>query len=409
MNGTVIPATGQEPTVANVLLEDGRIVDIGTNVRPHGNAVEIDASGMYLMPGMIDSHVHMAMNGGVESSTSVETTDAYAVLRAARDMARTLGAGFTTVRDLGGRNGMEFALRDAIRDGVVPGPRLLLAGSLISMTTSGPLMYPGMYYVADGCDEVRRAARTQLARGADVVKVFATGAAFCEGEDPRWTQLDEDEIRVAVQEAHKQGKPAAAHAEGVEGIRNAVVAGIDTIEHGDFLCEDDETIELMRSRGTILTPTMLLYDTVLQHLDDEAIPAFVRQNCEWIAPINRRSVQTARDAGIPIALGTDAGPPYHHHGGNARELALLASAGLTNEEVLESATRVAARAVGKADELGTLEVGKCADVLVLGGNPLDDLDVLIEPASFQWILLGGRIVGGTAAERARTLHWLTTA
>jgi imidazolonepropionase-like amidohydrolase len=396
--GMAFDGTGAEPYAADVRIAGNRVVEVGAGLTPSADATVIDCNGATVMPGLIDLHIHMSEGSHESGSPGAEPNEVYGVLRAARDMARTVRAGITTVRDLGGRDFMEFWLRKAIQDGIVVGPRMKLAGKIISMTTAGSHWYPGMYAIADGADAVRRAAREQLAQGADLCKFMATAASFCPDEDPRWTQYSVEELRAGIEEAHKQGLPAAAHAEGVDGIRNAVEAGIDTIEHGDFLCEDESVIAAMAEKGVILVPTMKLYVAVVENLDKPGMPDFIRDNCQWIAPIHRESIRMAHAAGVTIAMGTDCGPPFNRHSENATELQLMVGAGMSPVEAIVAATANAGRALGMADSLGTLQPGHLADVIVVGGDPTEDVSILADHDRIELVISDGRIVSGVRGD-----------
>ena len=397
-NAQLIDGTGRDSYRGSIVVAGGRITAVGPGEPDtDGDTTTVDATGLAVLPGMIDAHVHLALNGGAESSSGVESDDAFAVLRFAADMERTLRAGFTVVRDLGGRNYIEMSLREAIERGITPGPRLRLCGKIVSMTTPGTDFYPGMYREADGPDEVRKAAREQLKHGADVIKLMATGAGFAPGEDPKATQYSEEEMRAAVEEAHHQNRTAAAHAEGIDGIRNAVNAGIDTIEHGDYLIEDEQVARKMAERGVALVPTMNLYDAILTSSEQSSVPDFILHNVRVLADANRRSFQMALELGVPIALGTDGGTAFNRHGENARELQLMVAAGMTPAQAIHAATGAAAKAVGLHAETGTLEVGKAADLVIVTRDPTTDIDVLTRPDEFALVMKRGSVVSASEA------------
>ncbi len=397
-NAQIIDGTGRDSYQGSIVVAAGRITAVGPGEPDtDGDTTTVDATGLAVLPGMIDAHVHLALNGGPESSSGVESDDAFAVLRFAADMERTLRAGFTAVRDLGGRNYIEMSLREAIQRGITPGPRLRLCGKIVSMTTPGTDFYPGMYREADGPDEVRKAAREQLKHGADVIKLMATGAGFAPGEDPKATQYSEEEMRAAVEEAHHQGRTAAAHAEGIDGIRNAVNAGIDTIEHGDYLIEDEQVARKMAERGVALVPTMNLYDAILTSSEQGSVPDFILHNVRVLADANRRSFQMALELGVPIALGTDGGTAFNRHGENARELQLMVDAGMTPARAIHAATGAAAKAIGLYAETGTLEAGKAADLVIVTQDPTADIDVLTRPGEFALVMKGGSVVSASEA------------
>ncbi|MGZ3609538.1 MAG: metal-dependent hydrolase family protein [Ktedonobacteraceae bacterium] len=312
-----------------------------------------------------------------------------ALLRAAYHVRCTLEAGITTIRDLGGQEHMEFALREAIAEGYCSGPRMVLAGKLLSMTSAGADAFRGMYREADGADEVRKAAREQLKAGADVIKVMATGAVMTPGEQPGASQFTLEEMSAAAEEAHKVGRKMAAHAHGSTGILTAVQAGADTIEHGSLLCESPEAIRLMAERRVFLVPTLA---TSAMTTHGTEIPSFMAENDRRLGDAPQRSVQAALAAGVPIAMGTDAGVPFVRHGANAIELVLMVEAGLSPMRSIVASTSNAALALGLQDEIGTIENGKCADLLVIDGDPLADINILTQKERIRLVMRNGCIV-----------------
>lgn len=390
---TVIDGTGNAPQPdMDVLVIDGRISAIETHGLLAHDEQEMelyDMNGMTLLPGLIDCHVHIMMDGGPEGKIKPEESLGLCLLRAAYAARRTLEAGITTVRDLGGQAHLEFALREAIVAGYCVGPRLVLAGKLLSMTSAGTEAFAGMYREADGADEVRKAAREQLKAGADVIKVMATGAVMTPGEEPGASQYSLEEMQAAAEEAHKRGRKMAAHAHGSAGILTAVQAGADTIEHGSLLCESPEAINLMAERGVFLVPT-LAAGIMSQHAAD--IPAFMAEKDQRLLEAHRRSVRMALAAGIPIAMGTDAGVPFVKHGDNAVELPLMVNAGLTPMQAIVASTSNAARALGLESEIGTIEVGKRADLLILDGDPLQDIGIVTRKECIRMIVQDGNVV-----------------
>ena len=312
--------------------------------------------------------------------------DSYAAAAA----QRTLLAGITTVRDVGGWNYVEMAVRDAIRAGTCVGPRLFLAGRLLSITTSTADYYPGMYEVADGADAVRAAARRQLAKGADLIKVMATGAMLSsETEDSRAIQFTLDELRAAVEIAHDNHKHVAAHAHALAGIHNAVDAGVDSIEHCTFA--DDDALLRMVAAGTVLVPTLCAGEMLFR--DPAAVasmPEYLRKRMADFNELHLATIQRAHELGVTIAMGTDAGTPGNHHGLNVQECVILArKAGMTAAESIRSATVNAARLLRQSDHLGSIDIGKHADIVAFRSNPLDDIDELTRPAM---VIKAGEVV-----------------
>ncbi|HKV59622.1 MAG TPA: amidohydrolase family protein [Ktedonobacteraceae bacterium] len=387
---TIIDGTGSAPCEdMDVLVSDGRIHAIEAHGVLNYDEQQTEVyhlRGMALLPGLIDCHVHIMMDGGPEGRVKPEESLGFCLLRAAYHARCTLEAGITTVRDLGGQAHLEFALREAIAAGYCSGPRLVLAGKLLSMTSAGAEAFAGMYREADGVDEVRKAAREQLKAGANVIKVMATGAVMTPGEEPGASQYALDEMRAAAEEAHKVGRKMAAHAHGSAGILTAVQAGADTIEHGSLLCDSPEAIHLMAERGVFLVPT-LAAGIMSQHAQD--IPAFMAEKDQRLLEAHHRSVRMALETGVPIAMGTDAGVPFVKHGDNAIELPLMVDAGLTPMQAITASTSNAARALGLANEIGTIEVGKRADLLILDGDPLQDIGIVTRKECIRIVVQDG--------------------
>jgi imidazolonepropionase-like amidohydrolase len=311
-------------------------------------------------------------------------------LKAAESARRTLMAGVTTVRDMGGKDGIDFGLRQAIDSGLIPGPRMLISGRLICMT-GGHGWQIGLE--ANGPDEVRKAAREQIKAGVDIVKLMATGGVLTPAVEPGSEQLTEEELRAGVEEAHKAGKKTATHAMGTRGIQNALRAGIDSIEHGVYL--DDATVSMMMERNIPLIPTIsALYNIETKGLE-AGIPAFAVEKTLKVKPFHLDSIRMAREAGVLVAAGTDAGTPFNLHGENLGEIKLLVDyGGCSPMAAIEAGTRVAARVLGLEKELGTVEEGKVADLVLVEGNPLDNIDVLLNQESICLVMQGGKIVKG---------------
>ena len=392
-NVTVIDGSGKEPQARmDVIISEGRISALGRSGSlpiEYQNVEIYSLQGMTLLPGLIDCHVHIFADAGPEGRINSGEPPGLALLRAAYHARCTLEAGITTIRDLGGQEHMEFALRQAIAEGYCIGPRMVLAGKLLSMTSAGADAFRGMYREADGADEVRKAAREQLKAGADVIKVMATGAVMTPGEQPGASQFTLEEMFAAAEEAHKVGRKLAAHAHGSTGILTAVQAGADTIEHGSLLCESPEAIRLMAERGVFLVPTLA---TSAMTTHGSEIPSFMAENDRRLGDAPQRSVRAALGAGVPIAMGTDAGVPFVRHGDNAIELVLMVEAGLSPMQSIAASTSKAAMALGLQDEVGMIEVGKCADLLIIDGDPLDDIGILTQKERIRLVMRNGRIV-----------------
>jgi len=382
MGGQVLDVEQGSFRAADVAIVDGRIAAIDKSATRAASDEAIDASGLWLIPGLIDCHVHITQptHDGDPRAASART-DADVALFAAWAAERTLMAGITTVRDVGGWNYVEMAVRAAIQAGTIRGPRMFLAGRLLSITTSTADYYPGMYEVADGADAVRAAARRQLAHGADLIKVMATGAMLSsETEDSRAIQFTLEEIRAAVEIAHDNHKHVAAHCHALRGINNAIEAGVDSIEHCTFA--DDDALLRMVAAGTVLVPTLCAGEMLFR--DPAAVasmPEYLRKRMADFNDLHLATIQRAHELGVTIAMGTDAGTPGNHHGLNVQECVILArQAGMTAAESIRSATVNAARLLRQSDHLGSIDIGKHADIVALRANPLDDIDELTRPA-----------------------------
>ncbi|HYS02593.1 MAG TPA: amidohydrolase family protein [Candidatus Eisenbacteria bacterium] len=373
-----------------VLIEGDRIRSVGAALEPPAEAQRYDFPDATILPGLIDCHVHLADVGEADPQDSAGEDDAVRVLRLAQHAARTLRAGVTTVRDVGGRHHLEFGFRRGVEAGLAIAPRLWLCGKIVSMTTPGADMWPGMYRQADGPWEVAKAVREQVKAGADAIKVMATGAIMAPAnERPGQAQYRPHELHAAVETAHGLGRRVAAHAHGIEGIRNAVAAGVDTIEHGTYLHQDPSVAAQMAERGIALVPT-LKAGALLADPPGPGIPAEIVEKARAARDHTGRSFRLAMEAGVPIAMGTDAATSFNYHGENADELALMVEAGMTPMQAITAATSTAARALGRDHELGTLQPGLLADLIVVRGNPVVDVSLLRQPP--QAVFLGGRLV-----------------
>ncbi|MCM8748429.1 amidohydrolase family protein [Thermomicrobiaceae bacterium CFH 74404] len=357
-----------------VVVERDRIVDVGPADRfsPRDHQV-IDLSGAFLMPGLIDMHVHLVWSGGSDPANVVASEgEQLTVIRAVENARAELEAGITTVRDLGGNWDIPLSVARAIERGYVCGPRVVACGQTIIMTGGHD---PFWGIASDGPQAVLHAVRRQISLGARVIKVAATGGVYGrpEGEEVGQSELTEEELAVAAREAHRFGLRVAAHAIGADGIGNAVRAGVDTIEHGIYLTE--ELVAEMAARGTALCPTLLVYRTIAENRSG-TIPAYAVHKARQAAYAHRSSFRMALDVGIPIVAGTDAGSPDTPHPSLVAELELMCEYGMAPDQALASATRVAADVLGLGATLGTLEPGKRADLLVVDGNPLEELGQL---------------------------------
>ena len=391
-NISLIDGTGQAPQAdAVVAIQDGRVLYAGPASgwsEPQGDAVLLDLGGQFVLPGLIDTHVHLTGSGEADSRFHADAKSM--PLTVLRNAQKNLAAGITAVRDLGGWNETEFTVREWIRGGEFAGPRMCLAGRYISITEAGADYYEGMYRVADGVDEVRKAVREQVKYGADVIKIGMTGAVLVEDGEPGMTHFNEDEVRALVEEAAKFGRRVAAHAHGADGIMKALRAGVHTIEHGTFLFEDPEAIRFMAEKGVFLIPTLKVgWDVILA--ENAGIPEWIIQKNKATQDQAELSLKMAYEAGVPIAMGSDVGTPLNFHGENGLEMYWMAQAGMSSMDAIVAATGNAARALGWDSWLGTLEAGKAADLIVLDANPLDDLRIVADKQHLRLVIKDGRV------------------
>jgi len=390
-NFTLIDGTGRPPVAdAALVLDEERILAVGPREQLVQSTKEFewqDLGGCCVLPGLIDCHVHLALSGS--PTCILERDRGYAAALMLSHARASLEAGFTTLRDVGGQYYLEFGIRRALQEGLFSGPRLYLAGKVLSITSAGPDSYDGCYREADGPHEVRKATREQLKAGADFIKVMASGAILTPGEEPGVATFGVDEIRIAVEEADKVNKHVAAHAHGAQAIRNAVEAGVRTIEHGTYLAEDPGILDEMIEKDVALIPTMKCLHDMLAYGQD-VVPQWMLDKARRANETLSHSVRLAYERGALIAMGTDAGTPHNYHGDNARELVLMAEVGLSPMDVIMAATRHAARALGQEEKLGTLEPGKLADLIVVNGDPLADLRILTQRENIKAVYVGGR-------------------
>ena len=377
----LVDGRGGEPLApAMVRVEGDRIAAIGSSLPVPPGARVIDLGDATLLPGFIDLHTHLTGRSDVHwEDALLKTTPAEEALWGAHWAHVTLMAGFTTVRDMGPNwPYTDVALRNAIDAGAVPGPRMLVAGAYVSSTGgagdasqfSPYVEVPIVKNLADGAVEITKAVRTNLKNGADFIKILATGAVLSKGIPPGAQQYSDDEIRAAVVEARRWGRDVAAHAHGAEGIKAAIRAGVHTIDHGSGL--DDEAVALLKARpGTYYVPTLYLFAATLDEGDSTVFPAAEIVRMRGVRSMAEGAFRLALAAGLPIGFATDA--PVIPHGRNAREFRTRVRLGETPMASLVSATRINAEIIHWQDRIGTVEVGKLADLVGVPGNPLSDI------------------------------------
>jgi imidazolonepropionase-like amidohydrolase len=386
--GTLLAVPGEAPKNNQSIIIEGREiarVEEGF-VDPadmSGDVTVIDLSDKFVLPGLMDMHVHILGELGPNSRTeSLHVTTSMQALKGAMHARRTLNAGFTTVRDLGGKPEAVYALRDAIENGFVPGPRIFAAGSSIA-ATGGHGDIDGVKAelltlwtpetICDGPYDCRRATRHAIKYGADWIKITATGGVLSDTATGTDQQMTDDELREIMDTAHGLGVRVAAHAHGTDGINAALRAGVDTIDHGSFL--DRESIRLFKQTGAYLVPTLSpSYKIPAQMEGNPFFTEAIKAKALAASAASQASFGSAYEAGVKIAFGTDSA--VTKHGENADEFGMMVDSGMTEMDAIRSATVVAAELLEMSDTLGTIEPGKMADVIAVDANPLDDITVL---------------------------------
>jgi len=369
-----------------VVVEGDRIRSVETGfVAPAEGDVVIDLSGATAMPGLMDMHVHLTSEHNRRSEIdNVKKSEADRAYDSVRFAERTLLAGFTTVRNLGDQWNVSIALRRAIAEGSVRGPRIFTSGRSIgtrgghadSTNSWGPFLYsddPRLNTVCNGADSCREAVRKRYQDGADSIKITATGGVMSIAKSGTAPQFTDEELVAVISTAHDYGMKVAAHAHGTEGMKRAVRAGVDSIEHGTLM--DEETMRMMKARGTYLVPTISAGLWVAEKAQDPTyFHPLVRPKALELGPVIRETFGKAWRAGVPVMFGTDCG--VCEHGTNAREFGFMVEAGMPVMEALKSATIVPARYLGIADRLGSIEAGKTADIVAVPGDPRSDIHVM---------------------------------
>lgn len=414
VNARVIDGTGQPPIQKGVVVIEGKqIVDVGTegSVEVPREAKVIDVGGRAVMPGLIDAHMHLTgMRTGDIVKEPLVTPYEVLVARAIRDLGALVDAGFTTVGDAG--SAVALGLKRAVEEGTVKGPRVVAAGYVLSQTFGhGDTHYLPVEYVdarttkklgplasliCDGVEECRKAARYALRAGADFIKVCATGGVLSERDRPEYTQFTREELEAIVQEAKHAGKFVHAHAQGTEGIRNALEAGVRVIAHAIFI--DEDCAELSKEKSAVIVPTFSVTEHILKYGSEIGIPEWGLKKCEEVYEVHIENIKKAYRAGARLATGTDflGGVKAFRHGDNALELAAFTEKlGMSPMEAIVAATKNAADAVGLGHRIGTLERGKAADMIIVDGDPLANLGVLLDASKIVGVLKEGTVLKDT--------------
>jgi imidazolonepropionase-like amidohydrolase len=417
--GIGIAQESKKPAPASVAVKAGKLLDVrtgdyaqdqiiwieGDRIKAVGKSSDIerqlpagtrviDLSKSTVLPGLIDCHTHLTGSPYLLGPIGMHTSYPRDALIGARNARVTLEAGFTTVRNVGAGGYADMALRDAIIAGDVPGPRMLVSGPALSITGGhGDENFLAPQYhaigdgVADGVPAVMAKTRENIKFGADVIKFMATGGVLSEGDNPAMAQYSPEEMKAIIDTAHELGRKVAAHAHGAAGIKYAVLAGVDSIEHGSYI--NDEDIQLMKQHGTYLVPTIWLGDWLMANYQQLGLTPNVVEKMKTVMPIARQNVAHALQSGVKVAFGTDAA--VYPHGLNAHEFAVMVRLGLAPLASIQAATVNAADLLGWSDRVGTLEAGKFADLIAVDGDPIADVRNL---ETVRFVMKGGEVVKG---------------
>jgi imidazolonepropionase-like amidohydrolase len=412
--GMVAPTRAQAPAAKRAVIRAGRVLDVRTGalranqaivivgdkitqiapaaeVTASGDDITIDLPDATLLPGLIDMHTHLTFDLNSLGYSGLGISTAREALHGARNARRTLEAGFTTVRNLCAFDYSDIALRDAINDGDVIGPRIVASGPALGITgghCDENLLPPAFHFqaggVADGVEAVQHKVREVIKYGADVIKICATGGVLSKGDDPNASQFTLEEMKAIVADAHRLGRRVAAHAHGAEGVRWASEAGVDSIEHGHLM--DDAAIATLKKNGTYLVPTLFLGEYMEKNMDRSDVPEFSKQKMRDVMAAMRKNTGKAFAAGVKVALGTDAA--VYPHGLNAGEFHVYVQLGMTPLAAIQTATVNASDLLGSKFNVGTLEPGKFADIVAVDGDPTKDVTVL---EHVKFVMKGGTV------------------
>jgi imidazolonepropionase-like amidohydrolase len=385
--------TGELRANQAIVIEGDKIVQIApsSEVAAAAGDTTIDLPEATLLPGLIDMHTHLTFDLNSLGYQGLSISTAREALHGARNARRTLEAGFTTVRNLGAKDYADIALRDAINDGDVIGPRIVASGPALGITgghCDENLLPPAFHFqgdgVADGIEGVQHKVREVIKYGADVIKICATGGVLSKGDDPNASQYTLEEMKAIVADAHRLGRKVAAHAHGAEGVRWASEAGVDSIEHGHLM--DDAAIATLKKNGTYLVPTLFLGEYMEKNMDRSDIPEYSKQKMRDVIAAMRKNTGKAFAAGVKVAFGTDAA--VYPHGLNAGEFHVYVSLGMTPLAAIQTATINASDLLGPKFLVGSLEPGKFADVIAVGGDPTKDVTIL---EHVKFVMKGGSV------------------
>jgi imidazolonepropionase-like amidohydrolase len=393
--------TGELRTNQAIVIENEKIVRIASSseITAAAGDTTIDLPDATLLPGLIDMHTHLTFDLNSLGYQGLSISTAREALHGARNARRTLEAGFTTVRNLGAKDYADIALRDAINDGDVIGPRIVASGPALGITgghCDENLLPPAFHFqgdgVADGIEGVQHKVREVIKYGADVIKICATGGVLSKGDDPNASQYTLEEMKAIVADAHRLGRKVAAHAHGAEGVRWASEAGVDSIEHGHLM--DDAAIAALKKNGTYLVPTLFLGEYMEKNMDRSDVPEYSKQKMRDVIAAMRKNTGKAFAAGVKVAFGTDAA--VYPHGLNAGEFHVYVQLGMTPLASIQTATINASDLLGPKFQVGSLEPGKWADVIAVDGDPTKDVTIL---EHVKFVMKGGTVYKSDYSKR----------
>jgi imidazolonepropionase-like amidohydrolase len=386
--------SGKTLTDQAIVIEAGKIVSVGPMAQVNRSSADrlVDLPSATVLPGLTDAHTHLTGNPRDVGPQALSISVPRATLAGAHNALLTLEAGFTTVRNVGAEGFSDVALRDAINDGDVPGPRMLVSGPALGITGGhcDENLLPFEYHftaegVADGVEGVQHKVREVIKYGADLIKICATGGVLSHGDNPQASAYTLEELKAIVADAHRLGRKVAAHAHGAQGILWASEAGVDSIEHGSYI--DDAGLAEMKKNGTYLVPTLYLADWFMANAERLQVPPELIAKGREVMPAARENIAHAFRGGVKVAFGTDAA--VYPHGLNAREFAVMVQLGLTPLQSIQAATINAADLLGWSEKIGAVESGKWADIIAVDGNPLQDVTTL---ERVKFVMKGGEVV-----------------
>ena len=388
----LIDGTGDIRDRMTLLVRGTKIAAVGPSNEisiPKG-ATRLNGRGLTVIPGLIDCHVHLCLGGEADVVKTLESEHpSYTLLKSARHAQATIEAGFTTVRDVGSRDHSIFSLKQAIESGLLPGPRIIGAGLAICMI-GGHARFIGQE--VEGVDQVRKVVAEQVAAGAGVIKVIASGGVLTPGTSPDDAQMTAEELAAAVDAARQAGKPVAAHAHGASGMKQAIQAGVRSIEHATLL--DEESGALMKRYGVYMVPTLSALATTAACRPGCGIPESALIKAKAMTKRHKASFKQAYESGMCIAMGTDAGTPFNYHGENAQELERMVALGMSPMDTILTSTARAAKLIGIHESVGTLSKGMEADLVILNRNPLRRIEVLRDRDTIVGVMKAGKFVAG---------------